>query len=443
VLGYDEYREMVLDFSPEKAAQITDVPLVYIKQLAQEIAKGKPVSFCPGFGMQRYTNSGQTMRAMMALLAITGNIGVAGAGWLYANLQSHVFAKISEPLAIFPPAEPDGIARISISTSRLGQDMLAQRDPPLKMIWVERGNPVTQNPETHTVLRAFRSLDFRVVVEQFFTDTAREADIILPAKTMFEQSDVIDAYWHPYIQLKQKIIEPPGEVKPESEVYWLLAKKLGITEKDIVNKIPGPTEEDIETYLEKKLAPFPQLSLEKLKKGPILTPGLQEVAFSDFKFPTLSGKIELLSEEACQRWGLDPLPVYSEPQESIARVSSESKKYPLYLLTPNTKNRTHSQFNNLKLIRQFSSKPLLLMNPDDALAREINSGDWVNVFNDRGALEIEVDIDFSLKEGCISVTNGWWISQGGTVNFLSLGRETDMGHGSAYHDNLVQVEKIK
>ena len=182
------------------------------------------------------------------------------------------------------------------------------------------------------------------MVEQFFTDTAREADIVLPAKTMFEQSDVIDAYWHPYIQLKQKIIEPQGQVKPESEIYWLLAQQLGFSLKDIQGLIPGPTDEEVEDFLKKKLEPFPEITLEKLKNGPVLAPGNQEVAFEDYKFGTPSGKIEILSEEANQRWNVDLLPVYQEPEESVARPSAMAKKYPLNLLTPNTKNRTHYNF---------------------------------------------------------------------------------------------------
>jgi len=166
------------------------------------------------------------------------------------------------------------------------------------------------------------------------------------------------------------------------------------------------------------------------------------VAFSDFRFPTPSGKIELFSKEAEDRWGLDPLPVYIEPLESVHRPSVESTKYPLYFMTPNTKNRTHSQFNNLELIRQFSLKPLLYMNPEDASRRGIRANDRVKIFNDRGDLEMEARIDFSMKKGCVSVTNGWWITEGGTVNFLSLGRETDMGHGSAFHDTLVDVKKM-
>lgn len=439
VLGFPEFSDMVRQYTPEKVSAITDIPVSFIKRLTQDIISYNPITLCAGFGMQRYTNSGQTMRAMAALMAITGNIGKPGASWEFANLQSSIFTKIGDPFSFYPPEKPDGISRISISTARLGQDMLAQTNPPLKMAWVERGNPITQNPETHTVLKAFNKLEFRVVVDQFYTDTALLADIILPAKSLFEQADVIGAYWHPYIQLKQKIFDPPGEVKPESEIYRLLAERLGFPADVIKQNFPGPTDKDIDAYLANRLSPFPGLTLERLKEGPILAPGTQEVAFADLKFNTPSGKIELFSAEAAQRWGVDPLPVYTEPQESSKANSPEAQQFPLYLMTPNTKNRIHSQFNNLKMIRQFSPKPFLTINPEDAHTRNIQDKKMVRVFNHRGSLELEARFDFSMKSGCVCITNGWWITEGGTVNFLSLGRETDMGFGAAFHDNLVEV----
>jgi anaerobic selenocysteine-containing dehydrogenase len=439
VLGFAEFAQAVQQFTPEWAAEISDVPATYIRKLAELIGRVKPMTISAGFGMQRYTNSGQTMRAILALLAITGNIGQPGAGWVYANLQSHIFDQVKDPLAFYPPAESNGPIRVSISTALLGQHMQATTDPPLRMAWVERGNPVTQNPETNTVLAALRSLEFRVVVDQFLTDTAREADLVLPAKTMFEQSDVIGAYWHPYIQLKQKVMEPPGEVKPESEVYYLLARRLGFTDAELSGCIPEPGDSAIERFLTAKLEPFPELSLERLRQGPVLAPGHQEIAFADFVFPTPSGKIELYSQEASQRWDANPLPDYCEPVESARSKSAASGEYPLYLMTPNTKNRIHSQFNNLKMIQQFGDAPFLLINPVDARTRRISDGDMVEIFNERGRIRIVARVDSGIKAGCVSVTNGWWITEGGTVNFCSYGRETDMGHGAAFHDNLVEV----
>ena len=221
-----------------------------------------------------------------------------------------------------------------------------------------------------------------------------------------------------------------------------MAQKLGFAQQAIAGVIPGPSDEEIGTYLQKKLEPFAELSLEALKKAPVLAPGNQEIAFSDYIFPTPSGKIELFSQQAEQLWGVDPLPNYFEPVESVRRDSAEFAKYPLYFLTPNTKDRIHSQFNNLSLIRQLSPKPTALLHPQDAHAREIKNGDRIKIFNNRGELKVEAHIDFGSKPGTVYVTNGWWLAEGGTVNLCSSGRETDMGHGAAFHDNLVEVEKI-
>jgi len=442
VAGFKPFAQLVRNYSGQRAAEICEIPESQIDQLAELIAMTKPVTINAGFGMQRYTNSGQTMRAIIALLALTGNIGKPGSGWIFANLQSHIFNPVKDPIAFYPPVESDGVVRISISTSKLGTDILNSTNPPVKMIWVERGNPVTQNPDTNKVRTAFRSLEYRVVIDQFLTDTAQEADLVLPAKTMFEQTDIIGAYWHPYIQLKQKVIESPGEVKPESEIYYLLARQLGFEVKNIPDLIPSPGDDQTEHFLNKKLEAFPGLSIQALARAPILAPGNQEIAFCDFRFATPSGKIELLSLQAEEMWGINTLPDFKEPEESV-RTGPEKEKYPLYFLTPNTKNSIHSQFNNLKLIRNFSAAPSLEMHPSDAGERNIKMGDSVRIYNDRGELIIKVTYNLSLKKGCVALHNGWWIGKGGTVNFCSFGRETDIGYGAAFHDNLVQVEALQ
>lgn len=437
VHGFEPFARSVALWTPERAAEVTDVAPEYIRRLAELFAI-RPATICAGFGLQRFTNGGQTMRAMMALLAITGNIGRPGAGWIYANLQSHIFDEVHDPVASYPPAVPDGVARVSVSTAKLGPDMLAQQDPALRMAWVERGNPIPQNPQTALVTEAFRRLEFRVVVNQFLTDTAREADIVLPAKTMFEQSDVIGAYWHAYLQLKQKVVEPPGEVKPESEVYRLLAMRLGLA--DAADPAVFPVSDgDVHAYLDRLLEPFPSITRERLREAPILAPGHEDIAFASLRFPTPSGKIELVSAEAVARWGVASLPDYNEPIESTRREDPALVPYPLQLLTPNTKNRIHSQFGNLRTIRQFDPKPRVDISPADAQPRGIVDGGLVRVFNARGSLTLEARIDHGLKPGCVSVTNGWWVTDGAAVNLLSAARETDMGHGAAFHENRVEL----
>jgi anaerobic selenocysteine-containing dehydrogenase len=438
VHGLNEFAAMATHFTPARVAETTGVPEAEILALADAVAEVSPMTICAGFGMQRFTNSGQTMRALIALLALTGNIGKPGAGWVYANLQSQIFSTPRDPLALFPPERDKDAIRVSISTTRLGRDIVAQNDPPITTAWIERGNPVTQNPHTSSVLNALRGLDFRVVVDQFFTDTAREADLVLPAKTLFEQTDVINAYWHDYIQIKDKLIEPPGEVLPESEIYRRLALRLGFDPRAVTETLPGPGDAEVEAYLEKLLEPWPELTLESLRRGPRLTPGHREIAFADLVFPTPSGKIELHSSEAAERWEVNELPRYSPPLESPGR--NEAAAFPLHLLTPNTKDRIHSQFNNLPSIRRINPKTTVDIHPADAEARAIADGDLVRVFNNRGAVEIEARIDHGIRPGCVSVSNGWWLCEGGGINLLSSPRETDMAHGAAFHDNAVEVE---
>ena len=384
--------------------------------------------------MQRFTNSGQTMRAMIALLAVTGNLGRPGAGWMYANLQTQVFSPVKDPVDFYPPERPDGVVRVSVSTARLGRDMLRQSGPPLTFAWVERGNPIPQNPETHRVVEAFRALEFRVVVEEFLTDTAAEADVVLPAKNFFEQTDVIGAYWHPYLQLRPKIVEPPPEVRPETEIYRALGRRLGIEEEHIAAALPGPSNEAIETWLSARLAPL-SITIDQLRRGPVLSPEFEEVAFADGVFPTPSGKIEVRSAEARTRWGQDELPSWREAEER------PGGRFPLHLLTPNTKNRIHSQFGNLRVIRRMAPAPFVAMHPEDARARGLAEDDRARIFNERGELTLPVRFDWGLLRGCVSVTNGFWVNEGGAVNVLSMGRETDMGHGAAFHDNAVEVER--
>ncbi len=433
VWGYDAFCQQVKDYSPEKAALICGLPPIAITKLAELMGKTPAMTLIPGFGMQRFSNGGQTIRCLLALSVITGNIGKPGACWHYANLQSYVFDQVKEPQSYYPGNEDPSFRR-KVSMARLGEDMLALNSPEIKLIWVERGNPLTQNPDIHATRKAFRQADFRVVVEQFMTDTALEADLILPAKNMFEQSDLIGSYWNPYIQLKQKVVEPAGEVKPETEIYYLLAQRLGFSEKEITEHLIAPDDKAIEDFLRKQLARFPELSWEQLKQGPQLANNHEEIAFADLKFPTSSGKIELLSMEAQRLWQVNPLPSYEPLSQSMA--------FPLQLMSPNSKNRIHSQFGNLQIIRQFEPEALLSIHPNDAFTRGIKHLEKACIYNDKGKTEVKIQYDRGIRRGCVVLTNGHWASEGATPNILSKGNETDMGHGTAFHDTWVEISKI-
>lgn len=438
-LGFEDFKKSIEIYTPDKVSEITDVPIELMYELTQDIGNINPITLVPGYGMQRFTNGGQTIRSLLSLNILTGNIGKAGSCFHYANLQSYVFDSVKEPMSYYPELNSNPVFRRTISMAKLGEDMLQAKDPELKMIWVERGNPVTQNPDTNTVLKAFNKLEFKVVVDQFLTDTAKEADIILPAKNMFEQTDIIGSYWNPYVQLKPKVLEPSGEVKPENEIYYLLAQKLGFTDDEIQSYLPKPGNDNVENHLKEKLKKYPELKWDKLKEEPAIAPGNEGVAYMDLKFKTPSGKIELLSITAKEKWNVDPLPTY----EPIVKEETRKKdKYPLQLLSPNTKNRIHSQFGNLEVIKQFAPDPYAVISVSDARKREINEGDKIRIFNHRGELVTKAKLNFSIKKGCVVYYNGWWLQEGGTPNLLSKGRETDMGYGTAFHDCLVEVQRV-
>ncbi len=431
VSGFEEFRKS-LYLTPEDAGIITGLPSYIVEELAHIIGNGFPVTFLPGYGLQRHQNGGQTIRAILSLAVISGNIGKPGAGFNYANLQSYVFDSVKEPQSYYPDIVNDHPFRRTISMAKLGSDMLASTGPLLKAAWIERGNPLLQSPDTTKVKKAFSSMEFRVVVDQFMTDTAQIADIILPAKDLFEQADIVGSYWSPYVQFKPKVIDSPGEIMPESEIWFRLAEKMKINVPE--DLIPHPGNKNMEEWLENRIKGYSDLNLNDLRKGPVLAPGLQSIAYEDMKFDTPSGKIELYSSVAKEKWNVSQLPEY-------VTVNRDSA-FPLEFLTPNAANRIHSQFGNLAIIKQNTPLPALIISPEDADSRKIETGDKVRIYNSNGEIFSQAEISNRLPAGIVVLHNGIWIQDGGGGNHLIPGIETDMGFGAAFHDYKVEVELV-
>lgn len=434
VHGFREFSDS-LTITPADAEKISGVPEEIILSLSEMIGKIKPMTIIAGFGMQRYTNGGQTIRSLLSLCALTGNIGNRGSGFNYANLQGYVFDKLKEPQSYYPEINSNPLFRREVSMARLGKDLLAIKDPEIKFAWIERGNPVTQAPDTNTVIEAISRIEFKVVVDQFMTDTASLADLILPAKNMFEQEDIISSYWSPYICYKPKIINPLATIKPESEIFYELAKRLKLSFTE--DEIPEPGGENMDRWLENRIRGFTEFSLDDFKESKRIVGNTQELAYHDLIFETKSKKIDLLSEDAQSLWKCDALPSYKK-----AFQDEEGGDNTYIFLSPNTKNRIHSQFGNLKVIKQNDQEPRLQINTNDADKLGLINNDFVRVYNRRGEIIVKADITGRIMPGCVAMPNGWWISESGGGNFLSEGRETDMGHGTAFHDNLVRIEKI-
>ena len=431
VSGYEKFAAS-LKITPAEAEKITGIPASMIEELAVMIGQTERVTIVAGYGLQRYTNGGQTIRSLLAIPVITGKIGREGCGFSFANLQSYIFDKTSEPLSYYPDAEQDKPFRRALSIATFAKDFFALKDPGIEVAWIERGNPVTQLPGSSEVVRALKAIPFKVVVDQFLTDTAALADIILPAKGMFEQADVISSYWNPYVQYKPALIDYPGEVMPESEIYFRLAGKMGLNVTG-TSGIPAPQEYN--KWLSERVGDTHGCSLQQLKEAPRIPEQTEELAYSDRKFSTESGRIELWSDTAFRLWGVSPLPTYDPPDDF------KDAHLPFRLMTPCDASRIHSQFGNLEIIRSVTDQPAWEISVADARKLGLKNGDVIRVFNSNDVVRGKVKITARVRSGSIVFPNGVWLNEGGGVNALITPAETDMGHGAAFHNTRAGVEK--
>ena len=429
--GFERYLDRLRDYPLERVAAITGLPATHVNRLACDYARHRPALIIAGFGLQRHHRAGQTMRAVALLAALTGNIGLAGGGWQYANLASHCLR--DPPL----PPEPSGVRR-AIPVSRLGPALSEIDAPRIAAAWVEKGNPASQSPHSLSIRSAFQKLDLLVVVDQFMTDTARLAHYVLPAKTMFEEEDLVTAYWHPYLQLRTKLWDPPGEVKTETEIWRVLSERFGLDTR----YFPRDDAETRELLVKMLPAdrPGPASIFPLLATQPVDPTGAGDVAFADLTFQTPSGKIEFASEEAARLWGVDPVPDYAPLDEG--HESPLAARYPLQLLSCKTRDRIHSQFGNLDWIRDVERPHGLDMHPEDADARGLSDGDEAVVWNDRGRITLRVRLDEGLRPGVVHVLEGRCHESDPDVNVLTDAGVTDMNHGATYYECLVEVAPV-
>jgi anaerobic selenocysteine-containing dehydrogenase len=419
--GFDAYRRRLLDYPLDRVAGVTGLDPDAIRALALAYARTSPALLIAGFGLQRHRRAGQTMRAVALLPALTGNVGVAGGGWQYANLASHCLRAL--PL----PPEPAGMRAIPVS--QIARHLETLDAPPIRTAWIERGNPATQNPAAHRLRRALARLDLVVVVDQFMTPTAELAHVVLPAKTLFEEEDLVTAYWHPYLQWRAKILDPPGGVKPETEIWRDLCDRCGFD----ASYFPA----DRRSFLRGLLPSGHESAIDELPLRGLDLSGCGDVAFAERRFPTPSGKVEFECGEATARWGVDGVPDYAPLDEGCdapARI-----RFPLQFLSCKSRDRIHSQFGNLDWVRDIERPHVLDIHPEDARPRGIVDGARAAVWNDRGRIEATARLTAGIRPGVVHVLEGWCHDGDPDVNVLTDEGITDMNHGATFYECLVEV----
>ncbi|MFY9554472.1 MAG: molybdopterin oxidoreductase family protein [Blastocatellia bacterium] len=436
-VGFDQLRERAAEFSPNRAAQICGVTEDEIVSFAREYATTRPAVIRVNYGLQRHAGGGMAVRTIACLPALTGSWRDAGGGVLLSSSGMFAF----DEKALERPELTRGNPR-TINMSRIGE-ALTQANPPVRAIYIFNSNPAAIAPDQSKVLEGFRREDlFTVVHEQFQTDTADYADILLPATTQLEHRDMVKPYGHYYLVYNEPAIAPLGEAKPNWQVFSLLARRMGFEEECF-----NDTDEDIiRQALASDHPPLQGITLDQLKEKGWARLNLPEtfVPFADGGFGTPSGKCEFYSE-ALERKGLDPLPAFIPPRESPDSAPELAAKYPLQLLSPPANSFLNTTFSHLPSFLKSERQPFVQLNGEDAAKRGIDEGDEVRVWNARGECRLVARITDRVKPGVAVAHSIWWnkLSPGrGNVNQTVSQALTDIGAGATFFDNLVEVTKI-
>ncbi len=455
-LGFDLLRERVMEYPPARVAAITGLSEEVIVKLAREYATTKPAVIRLNYGLQRHAGGGMAVRAITCLPALAGAWREAAGGVLLSTSGTFGIntAALERPDLIWN--NPRTINMSAIGDALLGfqrvqkfnakdapAETLEPLDPPMRAIYVYNSNPVAIAPDSRKVIAGFKREDlFTVVHEIFQTDTADYADILLPATTQLEHFDIHKAYGHLYMLINQPAIEPIGEAKPNSEVFRLLAERMGFTEDCFKD-----SDEEIARQAINYDHPRMQgITFDELKEKGWMRLSVPEkfAPFAEGNFPTPSGKCEFFSETLA-RQGVDPLPTYIPPRESVQTAPELAKKYPLAIISPPAHNFLNSSFANLPSFVKAEKGPQLDIHPADADARGIEDGDGVRVFNDRGEFKVKARVSDKARPGVVVALSVWWkklTSDGCNANDVTSQGLTDLGAGATFYDALVEVERI-
>ena len=442
-VGWEALEARARAWSPEQAAPITGLTPDAIRGFARLYATTQPSSIRLSYGMTRHTNGGQNTRAVVMLPAVTGAWGRVGGGALLST--SGTFG-----LNLAALERPDLLARHARRPRTINMIQLAEalndvQDPPVQGLLVYNSNPANVAPDQRRVLAGLAREDlFTVVHEQLMTDTARYADILLPATTAFEQSDLFTAYGHLYLQLGRPAIPAMGEAVPNTEMFRRLAAAMGYADpcfRDDDDTLMRQALDSAHPYLA-------GLTLERLEQETFVhlaTPSRPFVPFADGVYPTPSGKIELYSENLL-RLGVDPVIDYVPEAESPDGSPALAARYPIRLLTPAAHHFLNTSFADMPTMRKKQHRPTLELHPADAAARGIAHGTWVRAFNDRGEAYFMAEVKDSVGPGVACHLSRWWghySPAGWNANALTATRAADIGGGGTFHTNLVEVEPAR
>lgn len=474
--GFDLRERVQADYGPERVSQITGLDIADIERLAHEYATAGSWPSLPAsvsdrqkmsdagrigdgpasvirinYGLQRHAGGGMAVRTIACLPAVIGAWRNPAGGILLSTSGTFPFnlAAVQRPDLI-----PQGTRTINMT--QLAEALHGELPgPPVQALYVYNSNPAAIAPDQQRVLAGLRRDDlFTVVHEQFPTDTVDYADIVLPATTQLEHFDLHGSYGHQFVQVNVPAIAPLGEARCNTNVFRGLAQRLGF-ESELIESSDEQLARELlwETGpLENVPGAMRGITLDRLKnEGAIKLNGTalgSEAAtftapFANGGFATPSGKCELLCERLAQL-GHDPLPTFIPPAESPTSAPELATRFPLQLLSPPSPHFLNSTFVEVDSLRRSAIEPQLEISSADAVAREIQHGDLVSVFNDRGSFLARALVGESVRPGVVVAPSIWWNKHSlgdRNCNSTTPTRLTDLGGGATFFDNLVEVKR--
>ncbi|WP_437593434.1 molybdopterin-dependent oxidoreductase [Sorangium sp. So ce1000] len=398
----DAFRALARRSSVAAWCREADVPEGAALDLARRLAD-RPAAILVGWGMGRRTSGGAIVRALDALGAVSGNLGIPGGGVSFYFKRRRAF-----DLSAFEVEEP---APRTVCEPLLGREVLGMSDPPIRAVWVTAGNPVAMLPESETVAEALRTREFVVVVDSFLTDTARVAHLVLPTTTLLEADDVIGAYGHHYLGVSTPVVPPPAGVKRDLEIMQELARRVGLG-----GALDGSARDWKRRVTEPKLAPL-GVTLETLERGPVRNPLAPKVLFEDRKFPTPSGRVNLITEAP------------EAPEDPGA------SGFPLLLMALSTEKSQSSQW-----ARPQQGPAVVTVHPDAACG--VPDGGACRIASRVGAMTVLLRHDPAQRRDVALIPKGGHLRDGRCANALITARTTDIGEGGALYEERVRIEPI-
>ena len=417
--GADALRARAAEWTIDRAAAVADVDPELLERAAELYAETSPAVIRCGWGLERNRNGGNAAASVLALPAVGGKFGVRGGGFSMSDAGAWPL----DEAAWIGADEPD--TRL-VNMNRLGRALTEYRDPPVRMLFVYNANPAVTAPDQNRVLRGLERDDlFTVVFDQVLTDTARWADVVLPATTFLEHYDIARSYGAVNLQLVQPVIEPVGDSRPNVEVFAALAERLGLAGG-------GAPATDPEALLHVAGA-LPAAVRDSLLQQGMAAPTIpaRPVQFADVFPGTPDGKADLFPQ------ALD----HSAPAGLYAyRDEPPAGDYPLVLLSPASSRTITSTLGELR-----PRLAALQIHPRDAGPRDVGAGDTVRVFNDLGEVHCPVMLDPDMKPGTVGLPKGLWRKStlnGSTANALVPDSPTDIGGGACFNDVRVEVTRV-